>query len=188
VVTVLVLGLALLAWQIGRAIGPGVLGGSDANRTTGPLQAIRISDVILFDPAAGSHPETTKGANLAADEKGTTAWYTNRYKSASFGNLKAGVGLVVDLGRVQTVRQVKLTFPAEGTSVELRAANANGTTVPADLDSYLVAASGDSVGTEYTLRFAFATRTRFLLVWLIKLPKDPGGGYRGGISEIAVSG
>ncbi len=40
-----------------------------------------------------------------------------------------------------------------------------------------------------TLRFAFATKTRYLLVWLVQLPRDTAGsGYRGGISEISVSG
>jgi hypothetical protein len=189
VVAVLVLGLALLAWQIGRAISPGVLGGSGPPAITGPLQAIRVVDVIVFDPPpGGGQDENADQAPLALDGKPGSAWHTNRYRTANFGRIKTGVGLVVDLGRVQTVRQVKLMFPTEGTSVEIRAASAGITNAPADLDSYLVAASGEDLGAEATLRFAFATKTRFLLVWLTKLPKDPGGGYRSGISDIAVSG
>jgi len=64
---------------------------------------------------------------------------------------------VLDLGRVQTVRQVKLIFPHEGSSVEIRAVNANATTAPADLASYLVADSEQDLGIQQTLRLSFAT-------------------------------
>jgi len=186
VVTVLILGLALLGWQIARALGPG--GTGNAGPTTGPLQAIRVVDVIVFDPVAGAQPENVDQAPLAVGSRSGTGWQTNRYRTANFGHLKPGVGLILDLGRPQTVRQVRLTFPNEGSSVEVRAANASGASPPLDLESYLTAARADDASGQETLRFAFATRTRFLLIWLTKLPKDPGGGYRGGLSEIAVSG
>ena len=35
----------------------------------------------------------------ATDGRPSTSWETERYHSATFGNLKDGVGLVVDAGR-----------------------------------------------------------------------------------------
>jgi hypothetical protein len=187
VIGLLVVGLVLLSWQIVRAVGSD--GNADASPSTGPLQAVRIADVRDFDPAPGGDgQENGDQVGLALDGNPDTAWRTDKYTTATFGKLKAGVGLVLDLGRVQTVRQVKLIFPRDGSSVEIRAVNATATTAPTDLASYLVADSEEDLGTEQTLRLSFATRTRFLLIWLTKLPRDPAGGYRGGISEVSVSG
>jgi hypothetical protein len=185
VVFVLVLGLALLGWQIVRAIGSG-----STNQDTpaaSPMHTIPIADVIDFDPPPGDANENPGQAPLAVDGKPDTAWHTNRYRTPDFNKTKTGVGLVVDLGHAQVVRQVKLILPASGESLQIRAAGAGVTTAPVDLDSYLVVASADNVGVQDMLRFPYATNTRFLLVWITKLPRD-GGGYRGGISEITVSG
>jgi hypothetical protein len=187
VIGVLVVGLVLLSWQIVRAVGSD--GNADALPSTGPLQLVRIADVRDFDPPPGGDgQENGDQVSLALDGNPDTAWHTDKYTTATFGKLKPGVGLVLDLGRVQTVRQVKLIFPRDGSSVEIRAVNANATDPPTDLASYLVADSEQDLGTEETLRLSFATRTRFLLIWLTKLPHDPAGGYRGGISEVSVSG
>jgi putative peptidoglycan lipid II flippase len=151
------------------------------------MHTIPIADVFDFDPPPGDTNENPDQAPLAADGKPDTAWRTNRYRTPNFNKTKAGVGLILDLGHAQAVRQVKLILPAPGESLQIRAAGAAVSAAPVDLDSYLVVASAENVGVQDTLRFSFATNTRFLLVWITKLPRD-GGGYRGGISEITVSG
>jgi putative peptidoglycan lipid II flippase len=178
-------GLALLGWQIARAIGSG--GTGTVAPSASPMHTIPIADVFDFDPPPGDTNENPDQAPLAADGKPDTAWRTNRYRTANFNKTKAGVGLILDLGHAQVVRQVKLILPAAGETLQVRAAGAAVTTAPVDLDSYLVVASAENAGIQDTLRFSFATNTRFLLVWITKLPRD-GGGYRGGISEITVSG
>jgi putative peptidoglycan lipid II flippase len=185
VVFVLVLGLALLGWQIVRAVGSGSSG--QDTPAASPMRTIPIADVIDFDPPPGDNNENPGQAPLAVDGKPDTAWRTNRYRTPNFNKTKSGVGLVLDLGHSQVVRQVKLILPVPGESLQIRAAGAGVTTAPLDLDSYLVVAPADNVGIQDTLRFPFATNTRFLLVWITKLPRD-GGGYRGGISEVTVSG
>jgi len=182
---VLVLGLALLGWQIVRAVGSG--GSSQDTPVASPLHTIPIADVIDFDPPPGDNNENPEQAPLAVDGKPDTAWRTNRYRTSNFNKTKSGVGLVFDLGHAQAVRQVKLILPLPGESLQIRAAGAGVTSAPLDLDSYLVVTSAENVGLQDTLRFPFATNTRFLLVWVTKLPRD-GGGYRGGISEVTVSG
>ncbi len=185
----LVIGLALLGWQIARAIGPG----SDdppQDPRTGPLAAIRIAAVTAFDPPPGGDgAENGNQTRLAVDGQEKTAWQTVRYPTATFGAIKDGVGLVLDLGAPRTVRRVKVVFPRGGHSVQVRAANSTATAAPVDLESYLIVVPPrEDTGTTETLSFPFATRTRFLLVWITELPKDPSGEYRGGISEVTVSG
>lgn len=189
VVAMLVVGLVLLGWQLVQALGPNGFGGSDT-QAEGPLQAISVVAIDDFDPPpAGNGEENGKQARLAVDGKSGSAWTTLRYDSADFGRLKPGVGLVLDLGAPQTVRQVKLRMLRGGGSVEVRAANATAGRAPRDLGSYGVAASAADTGEEETLRFSFATTTRFLLVWLTELPKNKDGpGFRGGLSDIVVSG
>jgi hypothetical protein len=184
----LAIGLGLLAWQIVRAIGPGA--DSETVVQTGPLAEIRVAAVNAFDPPPlGDGAENGNQTPLAVDDDEKTAWQTLRYPTAKFGEIKNGVGLVLDLGSTQTVRQVKLVFTRPGHSVEIRAANSTVESAPRDLGSYLVTAPmREDSGSRETIRFSFATRTRFVLVWLTELPKDPGGEFRGGIAEVTISG
>lgn len=188
VVTMLGLGLVLLVFQILRTLNPAA-SENDPVVGSGPMQGIRVTSVRDFDPPPGDGGENGNQARFAVDGKPTTSWTTLVYPTAGLGNTKPGVGLVLDLGRPTTVRQVALRFRGEGGSVEIRAASPSETKAPPDTASYFVAASRENTSPGETLRFAFATKTRFLLVWLVQLPKDPSGnGYRGGISEIRVSG
>ncbi|MGQ0629897.1 MAG: protein kinase family protein [Sporichthyaceae bacterium] len=188
VIGLLVVGLILLGWQLVRALGPGGLSGDSEPGAPGPLQTLRVVDVIDFDPPPrGNGAENSAQARLAVDGRPGTAWRTVGYRSAKFGGLKPGVGLVLDLGAVQTVRQVKLTFLKAGAAVEARASAAGASTAPTNLSAYLVAAAASDTAREQTLRFAFAARTRFLLIWLTELPADGGGRFQAGISEVSVS-
>lgn len=184
----LAIGLGLLGWQIARAIGPG--SDSDPEIRTGPLVDIRVAAVNAFDPPPlGDGAENGNQTPLAVDDNERTAWLTLRYPTAKFGEIKNGVGMVLDLGMPYTVRQVKIVFPRPGQTVEVRAANSTAVVAPPDLDSYLlVAPPREDSGVRETVRFSFASRTRFLLIWFTKLPKESSGDYRGGIAEVRVSG
>ncbi len=189
VIGMLVIGLALLSWQLLRALAPESLGGEADNQAAVPLRAISVIDVDDFDPQPkGNGSENPNQARLAVDGRTGTAWRTAAYKTVAFGGLKPGVGLVLDLGGPETVRQVRLRLPDGGGNVEIRTAGVTATQPPASLDSYLVAASRTDAGTEETLRFAFAAKTRFVLIWITELPPGPGPTYRGGIAEVTVSG
>lgn len=189
VAAMLVLGLVLLGWQIPRVLDPDEKPAGGAVPLVAALQAVKISSVRDFDPPPGGNgSENGDAARFAIDGKPRTTWRTVNYATANFGRLKPGVGLVVDLGKATTVRQVRLRLLA-GTSVEVRAADAAATSAPSEVASYFVAVSKSGTEAGETLRFAFATKTRYLLVWLVQLPRNTAGpGYRGGISEISVSG
>jgi hypothetical protein len=77
-----------------------------------------------FDPG-GDGAETPSEIGNAYDGDPSTSWQTSIYYGYSnFGRLKEGVGLVLDLGSVQQVSKVEVTFQGN-TSVQLRTAPEN---------------------------------------------------------------
>ena len=88
---------------IGGAIGSALLAGLLAVSVN--LGILRAAD---FDPPPGDGSEHPEDVSLAIDGNPDSAWATDHYASATFGNLKAGVGLFLDLGSVQTVDRLTL--------------------------------------------------------------------------------
>ncbi len=102
---------------------------------------------------------------------------------------KSGVGLILDLGRVQQVTQVDVRQGATPTDIELRAAPAKSGTAPTgSADDYRLVQTLTDAGRDATFEPDKPVRTRYLLVWLTKLPQDSTGSYKGLISEIKVYG
>ena len=71
-----------------------------------------------IDPFIGDG-ERNDTALFAIDGDNDTFWRTESYRSAGFGGLKPGVGLVIDLGGNARVSEVTLDTESEGWSVEL---------------------------------------------------------------------
>jgi hypothetical protein len=191
---VLVAGAALLAFEVGRhnfGSDPSVPATSQSAAGTtssvGPLQIAAVSD---FDPVSdgGNGYEYPDEVPLATDGDPSTAWTTLGYDSALLGNLKPGIGLLVDLGEARTVTAVDLTLVGSGTDLELRAAAPGVTSPPSRAGGLHVVASANDAGTQVTLKPQDPVTTRFLLVYLTKLPPDGAGTYRGGIAELKVDG
>jgi hypothetical protein len=126
--------------------------------------------VTDFDPPPGSSTESTASVPNAVDGDPATVWRTERYRSAAFGGLKAGVGLLVDLGAPTAVSSVELTTLA-GTTVELRAADSRG----ASAADYPVLAEGTASGPALTLAPPAGSTARWYLLWITDLPAVDGG-------------
>ncbi len=189
VIGMLVIGLVLLLWQLARALAPESLGGqSEAPANVAPLVALKVVSANDFDPAPGNNSENPNQVRLAIDGRPGTTWRTVAYNSVQFGGLKPGVGLVLDLGGPETVRQVKLRLPDAGANIEIRTAADTATQAPQALTAYPVAATVAGAGREETVRFTVDAKTRFVLIWITALPPGSGPTYRGGISEVTVSG
>jgi hypothetical protein len=133
--------------------------------------------VVSMQPYAGTggsadHPEE---AALAVDGKVSSAWYTQHYASAAFGQLRNGAGLLFDLGRPVAIRTLKLRLAVTGVAVQVRAADSSG----ALMSSHVVDSSTSAAGT-WVVRPDLAAR--YWLVWFTKLAANDGG-YRAGIAE-----
>ncbi len=143
-----------------------------------------------FDPQGDTKAENPREVPNAYDGDPKTRWRTVSYiGSPKLGNIKRGVGLVLDLGSAQPVQSVELTLSGTGTTVELRVPvndPAGATTPPMGSDAdWRVVASQTRAGSTATLKPTAPVTTRFVLVYLTSLPKE-GSGYRGGIYEVRV--
>ncbi|MFE9623839.1 protein kinase family protein [Streptomyces sp. NPDC006527] len=143
---------------------------------------IAIDSARDFDPF-GDGSEKPSDIGMAYDSSTSTYWETNFYQGAKFGNLKSGLGIILDLGKVQQVGKVTVTFVGQ-TSVELRAASSDAGSDPTSFDAFTKVAAGS--GTSVTLQPTQAVKTRYLLVWLTKLPLTDEGTYRGRVADIKV--
>lgn len=162
--------------------------GGEKGSTSKPITSskpITISSARDFDPF-GDQSEKPSDIGKVYDDSTSTYWQTDYYLSAAFGNLKSGVGVILDLGKVQQVGKVTVTFVGD-TSVELRSASADASSEPTSFDSYTKVASGS--GTTVELKPAKTLKSRYLLVWLTKLPLQADDGkYRARVADIKVTG
>ena len=88
----------------------------DPTTTTTPDAArlVPVAGAHSFDPDGGGSGENDRLAAAAVDGQATTGWRTETYGSRAFGNLKKGVGLVLDLGSPTTVDRVDRHLPHQG--------------------------------------------------------------------------
>lgn len=157
------------------------LGGGSGQESAQRLD-VRASDL---DPL-GDGTENPETASLATDGDVGTAWTTSSYYT-ELSDQKAGVGLLLDLGRPHQVDSVELRLTADPTSLELYAAPA-GDPAPGGVESLdVVADARDATGT-VTLRPPEGTSTQYLVVWLTDLPAVDDGVWRGTLPEITVRG
>ena len=193
---VLLAGAGLLSWQLmSQAFDPPETSPteqpapSSTPKETGPAPGAKlpIADARDYDPSSGSdgeeHPEEVQDAYDGDPE---SIWTTMSYRNdPRLGLLKPGVGIWFDLGEVQEVGSVDLTLLGSGTDLDLRAAPEEAGAAPTSADAWKTVATIDGAGQQVTLEPKGAVRTRFLLVWMTKLPPD-GNEFRGGLAEIAV--
>jgi hypothetical protein len=98
-------------------------------------------------------------------------WRTQSYRTAEFGNLKSGVGLLADLGSPREIEAVTVDVAPVGAVVELRA----GDSASQDPEDYVVVdRTGDAAGPT-TLEAADAGAHRYWLLWVPQLGPREGG-------------
>ncbi|WOX23264.1 protein kinase family protein [Streptomyces solicathayae] len=156
---------------------------TDNKQPAGSGKPVAIVDAHDFDPL-GDGSENASQIKSAYDGNPSTSWPTSNYRGyAKFGNLKEGVGIVLDLGRVQQVGKVEIAFHGT-TSVQLRTAPEDASSMPVAPGDYTTQAS--ETGSRVALSPGKPVKTRYVLVWLTELPSADGG-YRGQISDITIT-
>jgi hypothetical protein len=185
----LVVGLGLAGWQLATALGDGTGDApspdASATESTSGQRPLKVASVAAFDPPpAGNGEENDDRAARVLDGNTSTVWTTKTYND-QFGptGLKEGVGLMLDLGRSETVRSVAIALRGSGTDLELRVSDRRSDR----LDDYEVVAQASDESGLAEVRPDNAVKARYLLVWLTALPAD-GSGYKATIAEIGVRG
>lgn len=152
-----------------------------------PAAPLTIAGVKDFDPPPeGNGSETPSQIKNLIDHDPNTTWETSWYARTDLGGLKDGVGVILDLGSDHQVSSVAVDVVGD-TDLELWAAPAGTADRPTRLDGFQKVSAGSGDG-KVTLKPGSKTTSRYLLVWLTKLPEDSDGRFRGRISEISVTG
>jgi hypothetical protein len=188
---VLVVALAALSFYIGVLSNQG---GDDPTAqqprpTANALQPVGIASATAFDPF-GEDGENDEEASLVLDGNPSTQWGTLSYEgNPVFGGLKPGLGLILDLGKTTDVSRVTIGVEGSGTDLEVRAAPPEAAGAPSAPKAYnTTVGSATGASGRTVVEAKKPVSTRYLLVWLTKLPPEPGGTYSGSISEITVEG
>ena len=161
-----------------------------SERSPAEPKKLTIAEARDFDPQGEDKTENPDEVRLAYDGDPATRWRTVQYfGNPKLGNIKRGVGLVLDLETPQPVRSVHLTLSGTGTAVEFRVPETDPAQTPQPPMSsdkrWRTVAAESKAGQSATLTAKQDVTTRYVLVYLTSLPKE-GNGYRGGIYEVEV--
>jgi eukaryotic-like serine/threonine-protein kinase len=168
--------------------GPSASPTTSATTGGGPIQ-ISGSAVRIVDPPNGTRDNLTD-ADKAVDGDANTGWQTNWYKSPAFGNLKPGMGVLIDLGKPVDVANVKVDFDSPGATVSARVGDTDpGSSTSGDDQinkTYKTVTGPIKAGPSQVL--PLGVRTRYVLIWITKLPSVGDGKYQVAVDEITVNG
>ncbi|NJP99227.1 protein kinase family protein [Streptomyces zingiberis] len=204
--SLLIAALGLGSWQVADTLinreqhrageSDQAQGGGDEPKapSKGKAVPLKIADATEFAPLGA--PVAADKVPNAVDGDSDTAWITPHYKGyAKFGNLanrKEGSGLIVDLGSVQNVSGVNAEMYRGGQTVQVLAAPESSTSLssPSSLADFSQRLSKlRKVGDTLKINTDEPVRTRYVLIHITELPPEGSGNqYRGGISEITVTG
>jgi hypothetical protein len=168
---VLVVGLALIGGALGAylALRDSVSGGGG---TSGPIHLVASN---AYDPE-GDGQENDQLVVNATDGDPATAWHTEHYNTAEFGNLKSGVGLVLDAGTPVKPSSLTIQSDMPGFTADIKAgASPDG---PFDTVS-----SAMEVGSRTTFELSVDPARRYFLIWITRLPADT---QRAAVTEVAI--
>lgn len=147
-----------------------------------PIEGVTATDLDpQGDPPFDENPEL---APLAVDGDPATAWRTLTYEqNLGPGGLKTGVGLLLDLGEVQDVTTIDVTFLGEPTSFSLFVTDE----APTEVERLEPAATGTADSTRARVTLDEPVTGRFVTLWLTSIPAVSDG-FRGEVAEITVRG
>ena len=192
VIVILVLAVcALSGWLIGQ---PGSAArhhparhasSAPASVPAGPtshIQSLTPVRAATFDPYGSG--QDSQLARLAIDASPSTAWHTDWYTTAKFGNLKPGTGLLIDMGREVTITSARINLGrAAGADLQLRV----GATRASLASLHRVARVTDASG-KVRLRLAKPARGRYVLIWFTTLPHNASGTFEASVYNVRLAG
>jgi eukaryotic-like serine/threonine-protein kinase len=124
--------------------------------------AVHFADVTTYDPPPGDGQEHDSEARNAIDGKAGTYWQTQQYSNSHFGNLKDGVGLVLDSGKSQKLTRLTVSSGTPGFTVIVKSSQSS--TGP-----FAPVSDSETVGSRTTFSLHGAA-ARYYLVWITSLP------------------
>lgn len=147
------------------------------------LPVVTIGSAELFSRGTDNEPDHLERQERLTDGDPSSAWSSQIYRSAQYGNLKEGLGVRLTFPEPGTLNAVVVTTAQNsGGVIELRADPGNG-----ELGEVL--ASGQFAGDgDVTLTPKEPlTEASSVVLWIPELPSDSeGDGFRARIAEVRV--
>lgn len=149
---------------------------------------IAVDQLSTLDPQGSPPTENEEFLPNLVDDDAASRWRTDRYSGpngANFGNLKDGLGIVVDLGEPVQLSTMTLATPSPGINYDIRVADEPHSD-PAD---WRVVATevGASESSEINFRDQ-PSRTRYLLIWITPPLVQYDGGWTAAFSDLKIEG
>jgi hypothetical protein len=162
---------------------------SEQVRTAVRLTPVSAHAYDPLDTSGDPRDENDDVAGYAIDQSPATSWQSHYYLgNPVFGGLKAGSGLIVDMGREVRLASVTVTFgSAPGADVSIKVGNDGAPAVSA-LASFTTMATADGIGGQHTFKATRAVQGRYVLIWFTRLPPVSPGKYQAQISNVTVRG
>ncbi|MDA1361249.1 protein kinase family protein [Glycomyces luteolus] len=165
-------------------------GDGETTESTAPTEVALTADSIrVVDPPTGDRNQS-EGVENVIDDNASTGWTTNTYRGdANFGNLKPGMGILIDLGEAREVSSVRVQMTSAGATVGLLGGDEDpGDSSEGDqaiVDGFTVLADQvPDADTNIELKSDGAA-VRYIVVWVTELP-TVSDGYKLTISDINV--
>jgi hypothetical protein len=197
--------LGVVVWLVGFN-KPSSTGGTPhvSQSATAPAVStvLKPAGVVTFNPY-GDQPGNTENEDTvqaAIDGSPTTAWETSIYfDRPNLGGLKAGTGLLIDMGKDVRLSEVDVTFSTAGgpTTASVYLGDNPADTKASGLSNFTLVSPSASASGEHPFQVGSQKTGRYVLIWLTSLPQlakapdgVPGGHtyYRGQIFNVVVKG
>jgi serine/threonine protein kinase len=159
------------------------------------LTPVSASGFDALNPNGDPGDENSNEAANVIDHN-PAGWSTQQYIGSSsgswptFGDLKAGTGFILDLGRPAALKSVTVTFGSvPGADVEIKLGD-SATRSPANLAAMKTVASASNVSGSHTFTIRSSATDRYVVIWFTKLPPAAGGAnkYMAQIFSVVLRG
>jgi hypothetical protein len=184
VVVLVLAAIGLVAWSLSHgtnhAAGPPPASPhstSPAATSAGAAALLKPAGANSFDALGNDGGnENADDAQYAIDNSTSTAWHTDYYfGEPTFGNLKKGTGLILDMGKQVRLSQVVVQFGTSCcTRVEIEIGN-DDTPTPQGLTTFTELQSSANAAGSTTFNVTKNATGRYVLIWITYLP--PRAGY-----------
>jgi hypothetical protein len=145
-----------------------------------PARALRPVSAAAAGPGGGDNPQL---ARRSIDGSDATAWRTDWYTTARFGNLYPGTGLLLDMGHPVTITAVRISLgSASGARLQIRVGASR------ELAGRPPAARAAGARGSVRLRLTRPAHGRYVLLWFTRLPADPAGTFQASVYDIRLEG
>jgi len=159
--------------------GTETIGGKPANAAT-----VHLAAVGAYDPPPGDGGERDDLVREATDGNPATYWETEHYTTAQFGNLKRGVGLVVDAGKPVELDSLTVTSDTPGFTAVVQAGSS-------EAGPFHPVSDSQTVRERATFGLHVGSPERYYVFWITSLASNPAESsskpYSVHVSEITGS-